>query len=185
MQTPKDVLDPISTRGDLRRLSASCNERESTQTEATERLFKLWAAMGATWGNAFFNQYGDQPDPVWINTLAGFTEEQLMEGYYRAKSAGLEFPPNLSVFLDYVRGQSDWEHRRQSVLAHDALNAPAIDLGEGRLLPPPSDDRTPQQHLDDLKGLFNAEEKEGHTTSKDQLDAYTAPEGQPGEAGSA
>jgi hypothetical protein len=85
--------------------------------------------MSSTW-SSFVPLYGEEPLPAWVHALKDHTDEQLMRGYQKARDAGLEFPPNLSVFMDYMK--DDWEakriHRRWNP------NEAIVDKGEQALL---------------------------------------------------
>ena len=88
--------------------------------------------MSTTW-SSFVSLYGEEPLPAWNHALRDLTDQQIMAGYERAVKAGLEFPPNLSVFLEYCSTDPDWEHRRLK-LCHDVLSAPIVDKGADQFL---------------------------------------------------
>jgi hypothetical protein len=69
--------------------------------------------MAESW-SSFVSLYGDEPLPTWVSALQVYSDEQLYAGYQRAVADNLEFPPNLSTFIEYVAGNQDWEHARQS-----------------------------------------------------------------------
>ena len=116
-----------------------------------ERLYPLWEAMAGTW-SSFVSLYGDEPNPSWVAGLMDLSDDTLFAGYERAKLAGLEFPPNLSVFISFCQDDGNWESKR----LHKPYDphAEICDRGEGRYLEPPKDERTPEEHLQALKDLF-------------------------------
>lgn len=74
-----------------------------------------------------------------------FSDEQIRLGYEKAILDNREFVPNLSVLIHYIAGDGDWESKR---LHKDYdPNQPLIDLGEGRLLEAPKDERSPEEHM--------------------------------------
>ena len=149
MKTPGDLFKDVKTRGDLRRMSASAQQQSDMRESAKARLFPLWEAMATTW-SSFVSLYGEEPTPAWIVGLQHVSDEQLMTGYQAALLDNLEFPPNLSRFVEYCNPAGDWEHRRIEA-AERARHLPPVDLGEGRLLEAPRDDRKPAEHLASMR----------------------------------
>ena len=147
MDNVSNKLD-LQTRGDFRRMSESAQQQSGRRESNISRLYPLWETMAGTW-SSFVSLYGESPNPSWVVALADFTEAQIFSGYERAKMAGLEFPPNLSVFIDYCQGNQDWESRR----LHKPYDpyAEICDRGEGRYLEAPKDNRTPEEHIAEMK----------------------------------
>lgn len=108
--------------------------------------------MASSW-SSFTSLYGEEPSPAWVVGLAYVSEEQMLSAYKAALADGLEFPPNLSRFLTYCN-PNDWEHKRYKPAA-EVLAAKPVDLGEGRLLAPPVDQKSPQEHLAGMRSLFS------------------------------
>lgn len=93
-----------------------------------------------TW-SSFVSLYGEEPNPAWIVGLKDIDDQTLMAGYERARAAGLEWPPNLSVFIDFCNDNQNWEARR----LHKPYDphAEICDRSAGnRYLPPAEDTRT-------------------------------------------
>jgi len=109
--------------------------------------------MAESYGNAFVNQFGEEPNPTWIAGLSTLTDEQLRYGFTNAMAAGSDFAPSLPAFIALCT-PDDWEHNRQSRPAAEVLLDKPVDLGEGKHLPAPQDDRTPDEHIAGLKDLF-------------------------------
>ena len=103
-------------------------------------MLRLWLRMTEMYGTLWTNSQGEEPNDTWTIALADLTPEQIGAGLTGCWDSGKPFPPTLPEFLGLCR-VNDWEHARQSKLAHEVLSAPIIDKGEGRYLESPESAR--------------------------------------------
>lgn len=55
--------------------------------------------MGELYGGAFVATYGEQPTPLWMNAIAGLSDEQCRDGLSRLAREPREWPANLTQFV--------------------------------------------------------------------------------------
>ena len=96
---------------------------------------------------------------MWYAVLGDLTPEQFGNGvrnlvHFADENGNRSFPPNAGQFRDLCLNSFDWEHARQSRPAAEVLLDKPVDLGEGRYLEGPKDERTPEQHLSALRDIL-------------------------------
>lgn len=127
--------------------------------EQRERINKFFALIRVGWGAAKFNsQFADEEDlkhnkRFYAEQILQYTPEKLAEAVQMGvnlRGQGEEdfLFPDVAKILGLIG--SDWEHKRYKP-AHEVLNAPIVDLGEGRLLEGPKDEKSPDEHLAEMR----------------------------------
>lgn len=99
-------FDQVATNGEkalLTELSASpksgCDDAMPPARQRAELLTaKLWPKMSQAYGYKFASQFGDEPNDVWIGSLAGLSGEQLAEGLRRCAECYPQWPPGAIEF---------------------------------------------------------------------------------------
>jgi len=146
MQKIQQTTGNLKTRGDLRRLSESGQQQSATLGKCKASLFPLWDALSQSYGAAFVNQFGDEPNDAWANGLAHYSDAEIFRGFEQAINSGSDYAPNLSTI---VRCIAETRPRRY----HQPFdpNQKMIDRGEGRLLPAPDVGKTPAEYLAEMR----------------------------------
>jgi len=155
MKTPKDVLNKVKTRGDFRRVSESGKRQNANTAKEVSKIWKMWGALAEAYGNAFVNQFGEEPSATWLNGLNGYTEEELKRGFDAALDSGSDFAPNLGTIRRLI-GETQTKAYHRPYDPDKAIQ----DHGEGRLLPGPQDSRTTDQIRSDLLDMFKGKGNE-------------------------
>lgn len=154
MENTKELLQVIKTRGDFRRLTECGQEELNARHNAVERLWPVWEALSEAYGNAFTNQFGDEPSDVWAGGLAEYSLDRIRDAIAWIIKSGDRYAPNLATVISNIESGDSWEHKKQSRPANEVLCSPIIDLGDGRALPPPNIDKSPEEYLKEMRELF-------------------------------
>ena len=93
--------------------------------------------MSEAYGNAFTNQFGDEPNITWSSGLSTYDLEDIQAAVGSLITSGERYAPNLATVIGRIEQDSGWEHSRQSRPAHEVLSAPIIDKGQNRYLDDP------------------------------------------------
>jgi hypothetical protein len=59
--------------------------------------------MKQMFGTAFTTAYGDQPSAIWLDGIAGLTDEQCAAGFRLLRKELRRYPPNLTEFIAACR----------------------------------------------------------------------------------
>jgi hypothetical protein len=153
MKTPTEILAPIGTRRDFRQAIESGQQQKQDALNRRERLADIWAALSDSYGNAFNNQFGDEPNQTWADGLAGHTVEQISVAVGQLIKQGADYAPNLAAVLGAIGCSNKWEHSLQSRPCHEVLAAPVVDLGEGNLIEnnPIDPNKTPADYFAEMR----------------------------------
>ena len=60
---------------------------------------KVWVQLAEIFGKAFYREHGDVPPTLWVKAISRLTDTQIAEGLANLGNDGLQFPPNLSMFI--------------------------------------------------------------------------------------
>lgn len=153
MKKPTDILSPIKTRGDFRQAIGSGQKQQSERESARERLLPLWAALADAYGNAFTNQFGDEPNDTWVDGLSQFDGQQVVDAVGRLITRGETYAPNLATVMGEIQQAKAPNQHLMYRSAQEALSAPIIDKGENRLLEnnPVEQGLTPEDYLKQMR----------------------------------
>ena len=154
METPKELMKNVKTRGDFRRVIGSGKQQSDDTAKEVSKIWKLWAALAEAYGNAFVNQFGEEPSLTWLNGLSGYTEEELKRGFDAVLDRDSDFAPNLGTVRRLISETQTKAYHRP----YDP-NKAVEDKGDGYRLPGPKDERTTDQIREDLKSMFKGEGK--------------------------
>lgn len=149
------LINP-QTRGDFRQATESAQKRQNGLDNAREKLTQTWASLADAYGNAFTNQFGLEPNDTWAAGLSDYPESEILAAVGRLITRGEQYAPNLATILGEIAGTAPapFQHLQRRTVS-EVLSAPIIDRGEGNLLPPPADDRTPEEIISSIKSLFS------------------------------
>jgi hypothetical protein len=74
------------------------------------RSLKVWAQLADMFGKAFFRENGSTPGRLWDMAIHRLTDQQLAAGLAKLGNDGLQFPPNLSMFIAACKYQPPVRH---------------------------------------------------------------------------
>ena len=83
---------------------------------------------------------------TWVHGLAGFSDREIRRGFDAALAGGSSFSPNLPEFIRMIE-----DSRPRAYHKPWDPNAAIVDKGEGNRLPPPPNNKTPSEHLADMR----------------------------------
>lgn len=96
----------------------------------------IWETMRLLYGAAFQQAYGEAPNAVWLDAIAGLTDEECAAGFRRLRDEPRRFPPNLTEFLGACRPKAAGVR---------FLGVPVTAQERARMLAPP--DRRAKPHV--------------------------------------
>ena len=124
METPKDTLTNIRTRGDFRALSERASQgrpRESASEKlpSDSPIWDAWENLKAAYPASTANWEAAPPD-VWAAMLGDLTGEQLLNGlrnlvHHQDSRGRNDFPPNAPQFRDLCLSDFHWESAAQRI----------------------------------------------------------------------
>lgn len=118
MKTPNELMDPVQTRGDFRRLSESAHDATGRSSEYPDLpedhpLWEVWQTLSEIF-SSFVSLYGEQPSWGWLGVLGDLSAADLGQGVMAIRDNPGEFPPNASEFFQMCRPELP-QQRRQRV----------------------------------------------------------------------
>ena len=153
MKNPKDILNPIKTRGDFRQLSESAQSERKPDFDSQGPIWELWSILTEYYGSAFVSQYGEEPNATWAYTLRDLTPDDYRRGIELLRERESAFPPNPGEFVQMVGNDNAWERQ-----AHKMFDGKLL---ESRAHLHPDNIEAGKDALDSLKDLFKGEEVKG------------------------
>ena len=85
------------------------------------------------YGTLWTNSQGEEPNETWAIGIGQLVNHEIGRGLTALKDGGKPFPPTLPEFMALCR-DNGWEHQASRRPAHEVLNAPIIDKGEGAVI---------------------------------------------------
>ena len=79
---------------------------ESRPAPDLARPNKVWAQLAELFGKAFYREHGEFPGSLWQQAISRLTDQQLSIGLANLGNDGLQFPPNLSMFIEACKRQA-------------------------------------------------------------------------------
>lgn len=76
---------------------------ETVERPDSTRAMKVWVQLADIFGKAFFREHGEQPGPLWVQAIHRLTDSQIAQGLAKLGNDGLQFPPNLSMFIEAAK----------------------------------------------------------------------------------
>jgi hypothetical protein len=71
--------------------------------ETLRRAAAVWQGMKQLYGQSFVTIYGQSPGYLWVNAIAGLTDQQCRVGLNQLTKEKRSFPANLTEFVDACR----------------------------------------------------------------------------------
>jgi len=71
--------------------------------ETLKRAATAWQGMKQLYGQSFVTIYGQQPTSLWLEKIAGLTDEQVGQGLIRLGDKPRAYPANLTEFVEACR----------------------------------------------------------------------------------
>lgn len=117
MTTPKDVLDPIKTRGDFRRLNERAQQgidsANANEISSDNPIWDIWDAIRQAFPGPTAN-WSDEPEPAWAYAVRDLTTDQVRCAIERMMNSGREFPPTAPQFRQWALDPDPEAWRRAS-----------------------------------------------------------------------
>ena len=111
MESPKDILGNLKTRGDFRQLIESRPQESKPDFDSSGLMWELWDRLTEYYGAAFTSQYGEEPNATWAHELRMLTADQFRRGFELLKTRDSSFPPNPGELVNLIASDNYWEHR--------------------------------------------------------------------------
>lgn len=108
------------------------SKQTSQDRQATDRLTRLWGALGQMYGQGFYREFGEQPSMTWAHAVANLSDDEIRHGLGVLSRQNWTFPPNLGQFVAACKGEMDPKPEES--------DAPRYGQPPS-LLPPPKTDR--------------------------------------------
>lgn len=116
METTQNLLSPIKTRGDFRRLSEhrQPDRQHTTELPSEHPIWDVWLILISKYGAQW--THGDAPGIGWIHSLRDMTADQLRQGIDNlVHREDNHWPPNAEEFADLCRTSFTWETKCHKV----------------------------------------------------------------------
>lgn len=151
----------------------------AASSKSERRAFLLWNRMRQAFGTRFLEQFGIEPNDLWIRAVESLTDAQIKLGLERMVKAGTSHPPTLPEFValatkpEPVRSTytptasiDGWQRAANAVFSR-RLRA---SLAHGRPMVPPSRANDMVDGLRSLKAEFAADY--GHNPEPAVVEAF-------------
>lgn len=78
---------------------------ETAKPQDSTRAMRVWVQLAELFGKAFYRENGDVPPKLWVQAINRLPDSHITKGLVNLANDGLEFPPNLSLFMEACRRQ--------------------------------------------------------------------------------
>ena len=122
METPGNLLNPITTRGEFREAMRSVQPERQQESELPPEhpIWDVWAIMADQYGAQW--THGSMPSMGWVYALKDLSEEQLRQGVENlVHREDNKWPPNAQEFAELCRTSFTWETQCHRIYEPDRL----------------------------------------------------------------